>query len=262
MAEKNEKDSVAGENSVNAKKEVPSSKSRRRIEMNRTTILISLLAILLTGACVGLVYMFVDVRDTQTELDKYSDPAQYDELQQEQTQTVIDSVAKHILLTEDEDPMVATIVDVEALKEQNPEFYKYAKNDDNILIYSTRAIIYRSSTDMIINVAPVMSIPQEETEQEEVVLLDVDVLNGSNSVDASDKIESSVKKLNSKHTVSKLGVADIDYDATTVYDMTGGKKAVAVKALADGLGYKYSTTAPDGVETDAEVLIIAGSDKF
>jgi len=257
--EKNEKGNAVEENT--AKKEGSPSKSQGRIKMNRTTTLVSLLVVILIAAGVGLVYMFINVRDTQNELDKYSDPTKYDELQQEQTQAVIDSVAKHLLLTEDEEPMVATIVDVDALKEQNPEFYKYAKNDDSILIYSTRAIIYRSSTDMIINVAPVMSIPQEETSQEEV-LLDVDILNGSNTVDAPDTIEASVKKVNSKYTVSKLGVAERDYDSTTVYDLTGGEKADTVKALAEGLGYKYSTATPDDVETDAEVLIVAGSDKF
>ncbi len=70
---------------------------------------------------------------------------------------VVTKISQLILVPSDEEPRVATINDVETLKKQNAEFYKNAEKDDLIVLYKTRVIIYRPSTDKIINVAPVVN---------------------------------------------------------------------------------------------------------
>jgi hypothetical protein len=69
--------------------------------------------------------------------------------------TVAD-VGELILLPADETPIVATITDAGALKQDQP-FYENAENGDMLLIYNgaQRAILYRPSLDRLVNVAPI-----------------------------------------------------------------------------------------------------------
>ncbi len=75
--------------------------------------------------------------------------------QEEANQRTIESVAKIFLVPTDAEPTIASIVDVEKLRAANPDFYQHAQNGDRLLIYPTRAIIYRESESKVINVAPV-----------------------------------------------------------------------------------------------------------
>ncbi len=69
---------------------------------------------------------------------------------------VTERVSKLIDLDEDESIQVASISDVDVLKSQNPEFYKNAKNGDYLVILEDqkKVLIYRASTNKIVNEAP------------------------------------------------------------------------------------------------------------
>lgn len=68
-------------------------------------------------------------------------------------------LAKLILLPANETPTIATVSDSTKLRSQ--AFYDNAKNDDVLFVYNKahKAILYRPSTNMIINVAPVNVAP-------------------------------------------------------------------------------------------------------
>jgi len=74
---------------------------------------------------------------------------------QAETDALIAEVGKFIALPTDEKPTVATITDVDKLKDQ--PFFKNAKNGDKIFIYTTanKAILYRPSEKRIIEVGSV-----------------------------------------------------------------------------------------------------------
>lgn len=80
---------------------------------------------------------------------------------QKRATEIIAKVQRHMNIDTSVTPTVATIVDVEKLKEQNP-FYNKAKNGDFLVVTPTRAILYDASKDRIIDVAPVQI---EETAQ-------------------------------------------------------------------------------------------------
>ncbi|MFC1633020.1 hypothetical protein ACFL1U_02685 [Patescibacteria group bacterium] len=67
-----------------------------------------------------------------------------------------DQVGEHIILNADEEPTIATIEDVDKLKETNPDFYEGAENGDKLLLYSDRVILFDPDKDIIINVGPVI----------------------------------------------------------------------------------------------------------
>src|SRR4051794_20357008 len=68
--------------------------------------------------------------------------------------SIIEKVGKIILLPE-ETPTLATVSDLQALKNQDQSFYQNAKVGDIVLFYSKakKAIIYDPRANMIINVA-------------------------------------------------------------------------------------------------------------
>ncbi|PIP65736.1 hypothetical protein COU77_01410 [Candidatus Peregrinibacteria bacterium CG10_big_fil_rev_8_21_14_0_10_49_16] len=67
---------------------------------------------------------------------------------------IIAKVSAHFLLPADIQPTVATIIDVEKLREQN-EFYNSAENGNFLLVLPKRAILYDEERDLILDVAPV-----------------------------------------------------------------------------------------------------------
>lgn len=74
---------------------------------------------------------------------------------QAEVDMLISEVGKLLALPADEKPTVATITDVEKLKEQ--VFFKNAANGDKVLIYtkSKKAILYRPSEKKIVEVGAV-----------------------------------------------------------------------------------------------------------
>lgn len=74
---------------------------------------------------------------------------------QEAAQIIIDRVRQHMDLPLEPVPTVATIQDIDALRQSNNAFYDRAKNGDHLLITPTRAILYDPDSDRIIDVVPV-----------------------------------------------------------------------------------------------------------
>ena len=89
-------------------------------------------------------------------------PAYQNKLQSQINEQLISEVAEIVLVPGDEEPTIATITNADELRSANQEFYQDAQNDDKILFYSTRAIIYRESEDKVINLAPVTITPQDQ----------------------------------------------------------------------------------------------------
>lgn len=56
---------------------------------------------------------------------------------------------------QNETPTIATIVEIETLKAQNPEFYENAKNGDKLVVYDNAILIFRMSNKKIINFAKI-----------------------------------------------------------------------------------------------------------
>lgn len=94
------------------------------------------------------LYFYNQYKKTQKILDTL--PKSVDE-----TRKLLDNVGKLIELPKDEDPLIATVSDKEKLK--NQPFFQIAENGDKVLIYSKakKAILYRPSSNMIIDVVPV-----------------------------------------------------------------------------------------------------------
>ncbi|MFS8130571.1 MAG: hypothetical protein ACMG57_01190 [Candidatus Dojkabacteria bacterium] len=113
---------------------------------NLYKFIIAGLALVILG---GGVYLFI-IKPRQAAVagdsTQAADTAKYNAL--------VDKVKK-VILVPDENPTIATIANLDEVKKQNAAFYSDAKEGDTVIIFSTKALIYRESEGKIINVAPV-----------------------------------------------------------------------------------------------------------
>lgn len=86
---------------------------------------------------------------------------------QAEVDTLLMEVGKLIALPSDEKPTIATVSDVEKVKEQ--AFFKNAQNGDKVLIYTNakKAILYRPSEKKVVEVGSVNINQQPKTEIKE-----------------------------------------------------------------------------------------------
>lgn len=140
-----------------------------------TILLIALFFILGIGAG----YFVYDYLTSQEVLDKINDPEYVSQIQEQQIERTIENL-REIMLLPDEQPTIATLVDVDALKEENPEFYKNAQNGDLLVIYSEKAILFREDEKRIINVAPVFTEPTQGTLEENTETLETEEVENQN----------------------------------------------------------------------------------
>ncbi len=107
---------------------------------------------LLIGAVLALIPSYYFYTKYQQAQKLLKNPQQ---VATEQTKAVVDKVGKLIALPSDETPSLATVQDKTRLKDQ--PFFKNAVNGDKLLLYikARKAILYRESSNKIIEVAPI-----------------------------------------------------------------------------------------------------------
>ena len=77
---------------------------------------------------------------------------------------VVSMVGQLIILPEDLKPNIATIENVDKLREKESNFYKNAEDGDKLLIYPDQVILYNPKRNIIVNVAPI--IPDTHIDEE------------------------------------------------------------------------------------------------
>jgi hypothetical protein len=95
------------------------------------------------------LYFYNQYREAQRRLQNPG------EFAKDEVRLLKEKIGTLIELPSGEEPTVATVSDVEKLKSQS--FFVHAQNGDKVLIYTAdkKAILYRPSTNKIIDVAPV-----------------------------------------------------------------------------------------------------------
>ncbi len=112
--------------------------------------LVALLVVVGSGAAGG--YYYNKYSDSQKEIKRLSDPQ---EAAKTQVSDAVTKIGRLVDLPSGETPTLATVTDPAKLKDQ--AFFTNAKAGDQVLIYTQakKAILYRPSTNKIIEIAPV-----------------------------------------------------------------------------------------------------------
>lgn len=127
-----------------------SEKSKKRKLKGMKAKLVLLVVILLAAAAVGGGVLWTRYENLKKENARLSNPQEAAQAEADRTKS---EVAALIELP-GETPTIATVVDVDKLKEQ--QFFANAENGDKVLIFpeAKKAILYRPSTKKIVEVAP------------------------------------------------------------------------------------------------------------
>jgi hypothetical protein len=196
-----------------------------------------------------------------------------------EVQELINRVGKLIILPKNETPSVATVSDRAKLEDQ--AFFANAQNGDKVLIYSQakKAILYRPSTNMIIDVAPVnlgantatnpisstttpaasassSPTPTVAVKSKSLTLL---ILNGTKTAgiatSAKTKISGKITDISTISTGDSVG----NYAKTVIIDSSGNK--TVDDQLVSLVGGTVSKTMPDGEKAaKQDIVIILGED--
>ena len=132
---------------VSSEKQQPKKvRSNRSSKSNKSWFIVILLFLSLASiGTAGYFYMkFREIQDNPQQVTI------------DETKAIVEKVGKLLTLPPKEQPTLATVLDKDKLKDQ--AFFNDARNGDKILIYTEakKAIIYRESTDKIINVGPIL----------------------------------------------------------------------------------------------------------
>jgi len=174
-----------------------------------------------------------------------------------------------LMILPTEEPQMLTVGDVENLKKAQP-FFQDAKNDDKVLLYpvARKAILYRPSENIIVNVAPLMN--QEEatasgkaqTPQTQGVALKIALRNGSGFPGVTTRLEQELKtKMQNISITEKDNAKRMDYEKTVVIPLSQSLSSAVVQQLADMLSASVSALPIDEPKPASDLLIIAGKDR-
>lgn len=185
------------------------------------------------------------------------------EAARQEVKALMERVGKLIELP-NEEPTVATISDKEKLKDQ--PFFVKSENGDKVLIYTQarKAILYRPSTNKIIEVSTVNlgngGAPSATPSAQVNNIVKVAIYNGTTTVGLSSKAEKQLKeKITNIEVAVKENAKKRDYGKTVVVALSPQREQEA-KAIAQVFGAQVSTLPEGEAKPEADILIILGSD--
>lgn len=224
---------------------------------NKNKIFVIILALLLIAAAATALLFYLKYEQAQKLLKNPSSAVQ------QETQNIVDTVGKLIQLPTDELPTIATVSDINKLKQQT--FFQKAENGDKVLIYTKakKAILFRPSINKVIDVTVVNftdNTADSSKSPSRIAIYNGTLTTGLAKI-AQDKI--SQKFQNIEFLVGNAN--NRNYTKTVVIDLSGNNK-IAADAIAQQLQAQVGSM-PDGenkpdvtLGRSADILVILGSD--
>jgi hypothetical protein len=225
-------------------------------KLNKRMILTVLIALSLF-IVIASGYMFYDYQRNQ---NKIANPQQE---VKKTTDELVQKVGRLIELPQKETPTIATVSDISKLKSQ--PFFANAENGDKVLIYTQtkKAILYRPSKNILINVAPLNISESASTNGNRETNIksspvQISIYNGTSVAGLAGTYEKQLLKLLPNAVVKQKSNAQRkDYQGIQIIDLKGDKKEI-VTTLAKILSAQV-ITLPEGEATpEGDFLIIVG----
>lgn len=216
-------------------------------------VIIIFLIVLILGVFYGFLHYYRKYQDLKADPDLEA---------QQEIESLQEAIGEFMDLPEGETPSVATILDKEKLKDQ--PFFENAENGDKLLVYTKamKAILYRPSSNRIIEVAP-LYIDPEDLEQQGQVQQTLDALtvayyNGTETAGFSEQVEEMVKSTYPDYQTTDITDASRkDYTGTIVIDLVGNRSQEAAD-IANLLSGEVGGLPVGETRPDADILIISG----
>lgn len=114
---------------------------------------------LLTGIIVGFAAVSFAVSLVATHVSASDTPASVAGGGAEEVSDLLDRISQHIIIPQDEAPSVATILDLEAVQQQQPALFKNAEQGDKLVIWSRQAVVYSPTKDIVVAAVTLLDAP-------------------------------------------------------------------------------------------------------
>lgn len=177
---------------------------------------------------------------------------------QEDTRALVERVSQHLTVNANETPLVATVTDVNAAREQSPVFYKKAQNGDRLLVWSDKAVLYSVERDEIESVLVFQTAAPPSAAALAVEHATVEIRNGSGVIGLTAPLADKLRLQGL--TVSKVTTARVKQVYPITLVMNAGSRVLPASAqiLAEYGSAVSVSTVPGEAPISADFLIILG----
>lgn len=254
-------------------------KKTRKIKFSKKIVAIIVIVLVFVGALGTAGYFYYQYKKVTSADAAKNEAAGY-----------VAKISKFMVLPEDETPTLATVADKDKLSYQ--AFFAKAQNGDKVLIYAKaqKAILYRPSTNMIIeavstispivnnapasqeaqtapeiqNTTPATPAAPAETPETQAQAPEtpktatVAVYNGTSQKGVAKSIAGKLAVISGVNVIA-TGNSKGTYEKTTVIDLTGNNSDLAQK-IADAIGGVVGTLPAGENNPSADILVIGGTD--
>ena len=231
-----------------------------------TFIITTGLFVLVLLVVAGLLFQNYTIAKRQRQAQQQLAAAEQQLKSSEQTKTsagddqqLLAAVGQLIVLPTDEQPTIATVQDLSKL--QGQPFFANAEIGDKVLIYSTakKAILYRPSTNQIIELAPLNTDSGSSTASSTSQTLSVEIRNGTGKSGQAGEFKTMLAG-QVGFSVVKVGNAKTTYPKTEIFIANPNASLTLVSNLQQLSNGDIITTLPAGEgKTSADVLLILGT---
>lgn len=225
------------------------------MKLNIKLVSIIVIAILIVGGVGSGYFFYTKFQETNKILNNPDEIAKKDE------KAIIDKIKVLVDVPNDETPSVATVLDVEKLKDQ--AFFARAQNGDKVIVYSNakRAILFRPSTNKVIEVSSI-SLNSADTSPQVETKIKVNIYNGTSTTGLTQSAQTKLAPLTNIEVAERLNAVKKDYTDTLVVDLTKTNGDTA-KSIASALGGTVADALPEGEKLPSDnsigMVVILGS---
>lgn len=230
------------------------------VSRKNIVILTVLLAALLALAIA--LYFYFQYKQLRQEYEFIATQDSIDGLETE----LIAEINSIIYLPPDEQPTIATVTNVEKLKQEQP-FFADASNGDKLLVYakSQQAFLYRPVEKKLVKVGTFVSNDVQGSSIkafENREPLQVEIRNGSSTVGAAGKTRDEIIDLNFINVRSVSNASRANYEETLIINLAPEEKQDMVDVLTKRLNNAsvINELPLSEASSSAEILVIIAED--
>ena len=221
----------------------------REVRKGKNKGLITFLAILILvavsvagGVFVGVNYWNAENQDNNQEM-----------LTEDEKQLLLANIGEHIIISNEEEPLIVIINNAEQLRQQQA-FFQSSRDNDILVVYQDKALIFRPSEDVLVNVGPVYinNATQQIIDQK----ITLDIRNGSGIIGRAASLGNELDSKDAYEVVSMTNASSSDYQGTVLVNLSGKD----ISSLEGEFGVRAVNDLPEGeVGSSADVVIILGN---
>ncbi len=176
---------------------------------------------------------------------------------------LVKDLSQLVVLPDNEQPVIATVVDLEKLKGQ--QFFQNAQLEDKVIIYAQagKAILYRPAQKKVVEIAPFVNSAQDAhssvlgANTDAAAMIKVEIRNGSGKGGQAALAKTKLSGLKNIEVIQLSNAAQIYADTQIV--VLNNSAAAAVNQIQNFITGQDVTSLPQGEPASkADIVIILG----